>query len=305
VVWPISYNFARCVWQSNLFLRPKLCYAAIIMSQYPVPIPDMITSAANDEVKRLRALHERKFRKQTGWFLAEGARICHEAVALGWAMHRLAFVAGREDDRQVRTLLSGLVESKGRALPMTESLLQRISRKDNPQMVLGAFGQRWDDLDQVGRTPDECWVALDRVRDPGNLGTVMRTADAVGAKGLILVGDCTDPYSVEAVRASMGAVFNLRIIACSEAEFLKFTAGWSGHVIGTALPAAVDYRTADYAGSLIMLMGNEQAGLTPNLMKVCTQLIKIPMLGRSDSLNLAVATGVALYEALAKRGQGA
>jgi TrmH family RNA methyltransferase len=263
----------------------------------------MITSAANDEVKRLRALHERKFRKQTGWFLAEGARICHEAVALGWAMHRLAFVAGREDDRQVKILLSGLVESKGRALPMTESLLQRISRKDNPQMVLGAFGQRWDDLDQVGQTADECWVALDRVRDPGNLGTVMRTADAVGAKGLILVGDCTDPYSVEAVRASMGAVFNVRIIACSEAEFLKFIAGWQGHVIGTALPAAVDYRAADYAGSLIMLTGNEQAGLTPDLMRACTQLIKIPMLGRSDSLNLAVATGVALYEALAQRGQ--
>jgi len=118
---------------------------------------------------------------------------------------------------------------------MTESLLQRISRKDNPQMVLGAFGQRWDDLDQVGGTPDECWVALDRVRDPGNLGTVMRTADAVGAKGLILVGDCTDPYSVEAVRASMGAVFNVRIIACSEAEFLKFTlAGGSCYRHGTS-----------------------------------------------------------------------
>ena len=303
VVWSNSHNFVRRVWQSNLFLRPTLCYAAIMMSQYPVAIPDMITSAANEEVKRLRALHERKFRKQTGWFLAEGARICHEAVALGWAMHRLAFVAGREDDRQVKILLSGLVESKGRALPMIESLLQRISRKDNPQMVLGAFGQRWDDLDQVGQTADECWVALDRVRDPGNLGTVMRTADAVGAKGLILVGDCTDPYSVEAVRASMGAVFNLQIIACSEAEFLKFTIGWQCHVIGTALSAAVDYRTADYAGSLIMLMGNEQAGLTPDLMKACTQLIKIPMLGRSDSLNLAVATGVTLYEALAKRGQ--
>jgi TrmH family RNA methyltransferase len=101
----------------------------------------------------------------------------------------------------------------------------------------------------------------------------------------------------------MGAVFNVRIIACSEAEFLEFTAGWHGHIIGTALPAAVDYRTADYAGSLIMMMGNEQAGLTPDLMTACTQLIKIPMLGRSDSLNLAVATGVALYEALAKRGQ--
>jgi len=110
------------------------------MSDYPVPIPEMITSAANDEVKRLRALHERKFRRQTGWFLAEGARICHEAVDLGWVMHRLAFVAGREDDPHVNRLLGGLVTASGKALPMTQSLLQRISRKDNPQIVLGAFG---------------------------------------------------------------------------------------------------------------------------------------------------------------------
>jgi TrmH family RNA methyltransferase len=271
------------------------------MSQYPVPIPDMITSAANDEVKRLRALHERKFRKQTGWFLAEGTRICHEAVDLGWIMHRLAFVAGREDDQQVKRLLAGLVTAKGRALPMTQSLLQRISRKDNPQIVLGAFGQRWDDLNHIDGRKNETWIALDRVRDPGNLGTVMRSADAVGASGLILIGDCTDPYSVEAVRASMGAIFNTRIIACNEHAFLKFAAGWQGRILGTALPAAIDYRKADYNRPLIMLMGNEQAGLTDNLMKACGQLIKLPMLGRSDSLNLAVATGVVLYEALARR----
>ena len=119
------------------------------MTYYPVPIPDTITSAANDEVKRLRALHERKFRKQTGWFLAEGVRICHEAVELGWIMHRLAFVAGREDDHQVKRLLAGLARAKGRALPMTPSLLQRISRKENPQMVLGAFEQRWIDFGHV------------------------------------------------------------------------------------------------------------------------------------------------------------
>jgi TrmH family RNA methyltransferase len=279
----------------------KFCYSAAIMSRYSMSIPDVITSAANNEVKRLRALHERKYRKQTGWFLAEGARICHEAVALGWDMHRLAFVAGREDEPGVRQLLEGLVTAKGRALPMTESLLQRISRKDNPQMVLGAFGQRWDHLDSVIANPDDFWVALDRVRDPGNLGTVMRTADAVGAKGIILVGDCTDPYSVEAVRASMGAIFNTRIIAASEVEFVSFASGWRGEIVGTALSAAVDFRAARYNGPLIMLMGNEQAGLPQALIDVCGQLIKIPMLGRSDSLNLAVATGVALYEALHHR----
>ena len=265
-----------------------------------MPIPDTITSAANDEAKRLRSLHERKFRKQTGWFLAEGARICHEAVDLGWVMHRLAFVAGREDDQQVKRLLAGLVSAKGRALPMTQSLLQRISRKDNPQIVLGAFEQRWVGLNHVDAGSQETWVALDRVRDPGNLGTIMRSADAVGASGLILIGDCTDPYSVEAVRASMGAVFNIQIIACSEDAFLKFAANWRGHIVGTALSASIDYRKADYKMPLIMLMGNEQSGLTDNLMKACSQLIKLPMLGRSDSLNLAVATGIVLYETMAR-----
>ena len=280
----------------------EICYHLAAMTQFPVLIPDPITSAANAKVKSLQALHERKYRKKSGWFLAEGARICLEAVALGWDMHRLAFLAGRERDAVMRPLLDGLAASGGQALPMTEVLLQRISRKDNPQMLIGAFGQRWHDLQAVAETSDSIWVALDRVRDPGNLGTVMRTADAVGAAGIILIGDCTDPYSVEAVRASMGAVFNVKIIACSEAEFISFSTAWIGRVIGMLLPAALDYRQADYGGSLIMLMGNEQAGLTAPLIDMCDQLIKIPMQGRSDSLNLAVATGVALYTALDQRG---
>ena len=279
-----------------------ICYHPAAMTQFPVLIPDPITSAANAEVKSLRALHERKYRKKSGWFLAEGARICHEAVALGWDMHRLAFLAGRETDAVMSPLLDGLAASGGRPLPMTETLLQRISRRENPQVLIGAFGQRWHALQAVSDTSDRIWVALDRVRDPGNLGTVMRTVDAVGAAGIILVGDCTDPFSVEAVRASMGAVFNVKVIACSEAEFIKFGADWSGRIIGTALLATMDYREADYSGSLIMLMGNEQAGLTSPLMDMCNQLIKMPMQGRSDSLNLAVATGVALYKAFDGRG---
>jgi len=168
--------------------------------------------------------------------------------------------------------------------------------------LIGAFGQRWHDLQVVADMSDRIWVALDRVRDPGNLGTVMRTADAVGAAGIILIGDSTDPFSVEAVRASMGAVFNVKIIACSQADFIAFATTWQGQFIGTTLAAAMDYRQADYKRSLILLMGNEQAGLTTPLIDMCDQFIKIPMQGRSDSLNLAVATGVVLYAALDQRG---
>ena len=266
-----------------------------------IPLPDPITSAGNAEVKRLRSLHERKYRRQTGLFLAEGMRTCTEAVALGWRLHRLVFLDGRGGDRMVRPLLEALARDGGRALPMTESLLARISGKDNPQMVLGAFEQRWQAADAISPDADRCWIALDRVRDPGNLGTIMRTADATGARGVILIGDCTDPYSVEAVRASMGAVFNVELAQMSQNEFLSLVAGWPGQVIGTALPASRDYRLADYTGPLMMVMGNEQAGLTPELMAACTQLVRMPMMGRSDSLNLAVATAVALYEAVRQR----
>ena len=266
-----------------------------------MPLPDPITSAGNAEVKRLRSLHERKYRRRTGWFLAEGTRTCTEAVELGWRLHRLAFLDGRGGDRMVRPLLAALERDGGRALPMTESLLARISGKDNPQMVLGAFEQRWQDPGRITPDASRCWIALDRVRDPGNLGTIMRTADATGARGIILIGDCTDPYSVEAVRASMGAVFNVELAQMPEDDFLDLAAGWPGQIVGTALPASRDYRKVDYAGPLILLMGNEQAGLKPALMKACTQLVRMPMMGRSDSLNLAVATGVTLYEALRQR----
>lgn len=294
----VSLNFCtmKKVGTETIFLGR--CGFFATTSRMSMPLPDSITSAGNAEVKRLRSLHERKYRRQTGLFLAEGTRTCTEAVTLGWRLHRLAFLDGRGRDRMVRPLLEALARDGGRALPMTESLLSRISGKDNPQMVLGAFEQRWQAKDAIMPDADSCWIALDRVRDPGNLGTIMRTADATGARGVILIGDCTDPYSVEAVRASMGAVFNVELAQMSQNDFLALASGWPGQVVGTALPASRDYRTADYGGPLMLVMGNEQAGLTPELMKACTQLVRMPMMGRSDSLNLAVATGLTLYEVL-------
>ncbi len=262
---------------------------------------EVITSPANKDVKLLRSLHERKYRKQTGWFLAEGMRICREAITLGYAPMRLVYAAGRGGDEMMAELITACQDAGGRAMAVSPDLLGRISRKDNPQMVIGAFAQKWHQPDSIKAESDALWIALDRVRDPGNLGTIMRTADAVGAKGLILIEDCTDPFSLEGVRASMGAVFNVALVRMSEAEFISFAPQWEGEIIATALQASVDYRQADYSRPTIMLMGNEQAGLTERLRHCATALIRMPMQGRSDSLNLAVATGVSLYEWLRHR----
>ncbi len=278
-----------------------VCYIAVM--SYVPPLEDVITSAGNTEIKRLRSLHERKYRRKEGIFLAEGVRIVTEACQLGHMPSRLVVTTGRTDDKGVAPLIEACAGAGGRVLTVTEALMTRISKKDNPQTVLGAFTSFAEPVealntDQITCQSDDIWIALDRVRDPGNLGTIMRTADAVGAQGVILIDDCTDPFSVEACRASMGAIFNLRIITTTTAGFASLAHRWSGQIIGTALPASVDFRQARWQRPLILLMGNEQQGLPDALTALATQLVRLEMHGRSDSLNLAVATAICLYEAL-------
>ena len=258
----------------------------------------VITSLSNQDVKKLRSLHERKYRNQTGWFLAEGLRICTEALEQGFAPQRLIYEEGRCIDPLIAKLIFACEKFGGRVLPVKRSLLVKVSNKDNPQTVMGAYSQFSTKLSNIRTEDTRCWVALDRVRDPGNLGTIMRTVDAVAADGIILIDKCTDPFSVEAVRASMGAIFNLTISYCTSDEFYSFGEKFRGKIIGTALDSKVDYRLADWKSPCVILMGNEQSGLSNKLKDTCDQIIKMPMLGRADSLNLAVASAISLYEFL-------
>ncbi len=258
----------------------------------------VITSFSNQDIKKLRSLHERKYRKQTGWFLAEGIRICTEALKQGFAPQRLIYEEGRQADPLISDLVVVCEKTGGRALPVKRSLLVKVSNKDNPQTVIGAYSQFTRNLSNIKSEDIKCWVALDRVRDPGNLGTIMRTMDAVAADGIILIDECTDPFSVESVRASMGAIFSLKICYCSSEEFFSFKKKFNGQIIGAALDAKVDYRAADWKSPCIILLGNEQSGLSIKLKNACDQLIKMPMRGSSDSLNLAVSSGISLYEFL-------
>jgi TrmH family RNA methyltransferase len=255
-----------------------------------------INSLTNPAIKSLRALHDRKRRRQSRRFLAEGMRIVTEAFELGWTPDVLVFRQGRADDVAVRRLISLAENSGADVMMVSEEVLAKISRKDNPQMVLASFKEDWAAAEAAFTAKDGVWVALDRVRDPGNLGTILRTIDAVGACGVLLVGECCDAFSVEVVRASMGAIFNIPMAQITEEDFIARAAAYGGVILGTALMASVDYRTPSWQGPMVLLMGNEQAGLTEGLMASATQLISLPMAGRSDSLNLAVATGVALYE---------
>ena len=256
-----------------------------------------VTSLANPLVKDIKALALKKFRDQQNAFLAEGLKLVIDALDLGWTIKTLVFAKAGRGNPAVEKVAARTVAAGGLVLEVSEKVLSAITRRDNPQMVVGVFAQRWTALKDIRPKGDDVWVALDRVRDPGNLGTIIRTADAVGAKGVILVGETTDPFSVETVRATMGSVFAVPVAKTDAAGFLQWRKGFPGLVVGTHLKGAVDYRTIDYgARPVLLMMGNEQQGLPDELAAACDRLLRIPQAGRADSLNLAVATGVALYE---------
>ena len=256
-----------------------------------------VTSLTNPTVKAVRALHMRKEREETGLFLAEGLKIVTEALESGRAPKILMY-----GPDAAHPLLTRAIETTGAAggevIEVTRDILEKVSRRDNPQAVVAVFEQRFTPLADLDPASAPVWVALQAVRDPGNLGTIVRTADAAGCGGVILVGDCCDPFSVEAVRATMGSIFALPLFKAPVAEFLAWRASWPGSVVGTLLTATVDHRTADYRRPTLILMGNEQAGLPPDVAAACDVNVKIPMRGRADSLNLSVATGIMIYAAM-------
>ncbi len=258
-----------------------------------------VSSLSNPTVKAVRALHLRKEREATGLFLAEGLKIVTEAVELGHAPRTLLYGPEAREHPLLQRAAAAALQAGGEVVEVTRDILEKVSRRDNPQMVIGVFAQVFTPLEALDPEAAPCWVALQQVRDPGNLGTVVRTADAAGCGGVILVGDCCDPYSVEAVRATMGSIFAVRIARATNPAFLDWRRRWPGSVVGTLLSASVDYRAADYRRPAMILMGSEQAGLPPELAEACDVAVKIPMRGRADSLNLAVATGIMIYAATA------
>ncbi len=170
-----------------------------------------------------------------------------------------------------------------------------MSGKDNPQTLLGAYRQPDSSLERIDRTKAPLWIVAQALRDPGNIGTILRTGDAVGAGGLILIDDCADPYSVEAVRASMGALFTQDIATARWTEFLPWLRAGDGQLVGTSLGATNDYLEAEYSKPCFLLIGNEQQGLPAEYEAECELLVKIPMAGRADSLNAAIAAAVMAF----------
>jgi len=260
-------------------------------------MPKLITSLQNERVKAIRALEMRKVRKETGLFVAEGASILITARDHGFKPETLVYRGGPEASAVARGLVDWALHAGAKVLEVSEAVLGKLASKDNPQRMLAVFRQSFRELpDPKTVAPTDVWVALEEVRDPGNLGTILRTVDAVGAAGVILIGASCDPYSRECVRATMGSVFAVPLVKTTREAFPAWRKAWRGDVVGTHLEAREDFRKAAYMAPTLLVMGSEGPGLTEALAAACSRTVKIPMAGGLDSLNLAVATALMLYQ---------
>ena len=255
----------------------------------------MITSSSNSKIKFIRKLRNRKFREESQLFYIEGPRIISEAIDSRWKFEQVIFSEALINEGYVNLLLEKLRKNNIECLEVAKEVFESFSIKDGPKGLAAIIHQRTTELRDLQSTPG-LWVGLDRIQDPGNLGSIIRTLDAVGGSGVILIDQCTDPFDISTVRGSMGAIFSQKIIKTNSVSLIKFLADNQTKVIGTSDRASLDYQDAEYKTNMILLMGSEREGLTELLIHACDKLVNIPMVGKSDSLNLAIATSICLYE---------
>lgn len=264
-----------------------------------------IESLSNPLIKRMRLLREKRHRKAEGLFLAEGLRIATEAREAGILPRWLFLGTDSAGHPLAQALIHAVLQQGGEVIDTTPAVLAKLSGKDNPQTIVGIYEEPQFQLADIDRTTAPIWLVAERMRDPGNLGTMLRTGDAVGAGGLILLDESTDPYAVETVRASMGAIFTQRLVQTRWDDFLPWLRTGEGQLIATWLgDDTLDYQAVAYQSPSFILIGNESQGMPASYAAAADVRVKMPMMGKADSLNAAVAAAVMAYEILNQHRRG-
>lgn len=263
---------------------------------------ELISSSKNPLIKQIRALRQRKGRDDTGLFLVEGIHHVGEAIEAGWGIETLVYAPDQLTSDFARALVEEQLRRRVHGAAVTPELLGVIAEKENPQGILAVVRQRQPCLEDVAKEHFRLGAALVTPQDPGNVGTILRTLDAVGADAIFLLDGGVDPYHPSSVRASMGTIFWKPPVQDSFDHFVKWASLNSCQLIGSSAHAKADYRTYRRGDQpVILLLGSEQKGLSEEQLKSCDVTLSIPMEGRASSLNLAVAAGILLY-AIANQG---
>lgn len=255
----------------------------------------LITSTSNPLIKQVRALRQKKARRENKQFLVEGIHHVGEVIEAGWDVETVLYAPDKLTSSFAHDLISRLNIT---TQPVTPQVMESLADKDNPQGILAVVRQKKMKLSNVKLTGSA--VALVSIQDPGNLGTILRTMDAVGMDTLFLLDGGVELYHSTVVRASMGTLFWKTIIQTSFDEFHEWARNEQYQLIGTSARAESVYHQFSPSVPWVLLLGNEQKGLSAEHLEACDVKVSLPMTGRVSSLNLSVAAGVLLYQYMEK-----
>ena len=257
-----------------------------------------LTGLQNPVVKAAAELKQKKYRTQNGLYLAEGLRTAVEAVAYK-AVETLFYVA-TDDDRTMRLLEDAAMQNI-KLVCVNENVMKKIADTETPQGIIAVCKMRQSKLETL-LASGKMLLVLDRVGDPGNIGTMLRTADAAGIGGLVLLKGCADIYAPKTVRSSMGSLFHIPVLSgVSEQEFVSAAKKAGYDLLVTCLDGADNLYKADLSGRIAFVMGNEAGGVSETLLEKADKRVYIPMAGRAESLNVAMAAGIVMFEALRRK----
>ncbi len=257
-----------------------------------------LTGLQNPQVKAAAELKQKKYRQQQGLFLAEGLRTVEEAVHSKTVVS--IFYTAIDDDR-TRCVLEEAAAQQLKLYCVSDAVMKKIADTDTPQGIIAVCKVQDVTLDKL-LSKGEMLLVLDRVGDPGNLGTMLRTADAAGIGGVVLLKGCVDIYAPKTVRSSMGSLFHVPVVSgVAEDKFIAEAKDAGYELLVTSLEGADNLYKADLGGRIAFVMGNEAGGVSASLLERADKRVFIPMAGRAESLNVAMAAGIVMFEALRRR----
>jgi TrmH family RNA methyltransferase len=263
--------------------------------------PALRVTSRNAAFQQWQALLSNRVKRQRAReFIVHGVRPITLAVERGWPVDAMIYDISRPLSQWAQDML---VASGAQRVAMAPELLRELGEKDDgvPEMVAVA-AMPPDDFSRISPSADLLAVVFDRPASPGNIGTVIRAADAFGAHGLIVTGHAADPYDPKSVRASTGSLFAVPVVrADSQSDVISWARTWSGAIVGTDEKGEADIADTDLTGPAVIVIGNETTGLSAAWRQACDVVARIPITGAASSLNAAGAATVVLYEAARQR----
>jgi TrmH family RNA methyltransferase len=264
-------------------------------------VDEIITSSNNPTIKQLKSLHKKKYRDMYSLYFAEGLKLAKEALAINYPIHTLVY----SKDFPIEDLELDLKNRSVQTICVESNVFKQLSDLETPQGIMAILRKKTSSPDVIFQQGRGLWVVLDRIQDPGNMGTIIRTIDAAGGKGVVVLKGCVDPFNPKTVRATMGSIFRVPIVDIQNSnDFFERLTGNKADILISSMEGTnvFNWHSSKVDTIKALVIGNESQGINSEIRKFATDTVSVPIVGGAESLNASVAAGIMIYEMMRKEG---